>query len=150
MCPSVISMRELVWDSAFNGVKGEGLGFYGSLFIGEFKTERWEFKIQKEKTKQNEKQTTTKVSQMVSYLNKSRSKTKRLKGGLALNLVVWLAMSPFKITVPEVDAVFEMGVSLKRMPQQSKLSQTLTLQIEKQLSGLPLQSLPCLWSSQWK
>lgn len=68
---------------------------------------------------------------MVSYLNKSRSKTKRLKGGLALNLVVWLAMCPFKITVPEVDAVFEMGVSLKRMPQQSKLSHTLTLQIEK-------------------
>lgn len=68
---------------------------------------------------------------MVSYLNKSRSNTKSLKGGLALNLVVCLAMCPFKIMVPEMDAVFEMGASLKKMPQQSKLSHTLTLQIEK-------------------
>lgn len=30
-----------------------------------------------------------------------------------------------------MDAVFEMGASLKRMPQQSKLSDTLTLQKEK-------------------
>lgn len=74
------------------------------------------------------------AAQMVSYLNQSRSlKQRKLECGLALHLVLWVALCLSQ------RAILEMGASLKWMPWQSNLKSGTYITKKRKPSGQGLQ-----------